>query len=99
MTKQREKEIMDACDSVLMYDQDSVKDTKFYQDVERIIYDRIDMEKEIDRLNELLKEQQKTGRWFDDGDPMSWKCSKCDYKVSRHNNTPFCPNCGTKMER
>ena len=37
------------------------------------------------------------GEWIDDS-PTSWKCSCCGYGVNRWNNTPFCPNCGIKMQ-
>lgn len=46
---------------------------------------------------ERLKEQHKKGHWIDGGDPCEWACSVCRYRVARHNNTPFCPNCGTDM--
>jgi hypothetical protein len=41
--------------------------------------------------------EQKLGKWVDDGDPLSWVCSECGYRVARYNNTPHCPNCGVKM--
>ena len=42
--------------------------------------------------------KQETGEWIDTGDPATWVCECCGYRVFRYNNTPFCPNCGAKME-
>lgn len=39
----------------------------------------------------------KTGHWVD-GDRTRWKYSNCGYGVLDWNNTPYCPNCGVKME-
>ena len=53
-----------------------------------------DMRAELKRvLNEIRPE----GEWIDDS-PTSWKCSCCGYGVNRWNNTPYCPNCGIKMQ-
>lgn len=53
-----------------------------------------DMRAELKRvLNEIRPE----GEWIDDS-PTSWKCSCCGYGVNRWNNTPFCPNCGIKVQ-
>ena len=49
-------------------------------------------------LDVLPPAEPKTGKWVDDGDPLMLKCSNCGYGVMRYNNTPFCPNCGAKME-
>ena len=38
--------------------------------------------------------ERKKGEWIDEGDPLTLRCSKCGYRVARHNNTNFCPNCG-----
>ena len=27
-----------------------------------------------------------------------WQCSECKYRVERWNNTPYCPECGAKMD-
>lgn len=27
-----------------------------------------------------------------------WYCSNCNYGVAAHNNTPYCPRCGAKMD-
>ena len=35
--------------------------------------------------------------WKDDGDPCTFICGRCNYRVQRYNNTNFCPNCGAKM--
>lgn len=50
----------------------------------------------------LLKEkEQKTGHWTTkrtlqhDGE---WYCDQCEYEPTVFENTPFCPNCGAKME-
>ena len=50
----------------------------------------------------LLKEQeQKTGHWTTkrtlqhDGE---WYCDQCEYEPTVFEDTPFCPNCGAKME-
>ena len=45
-----------------------------------------------------LKEQRQKGQWIDDGDPCTWVCNVCGYRVARHNNTPFCPKCGAVMK-
>ena len=37
------------------------------------------------------------GEWKDLSS-AGWQCSECNYKVERWNNTPYCPNCGTKMD-
>ena len=36
--------------------------------------------------------EQKKGKWIND------QCSNCGYGVNPWNNTPYCPNCGAKME-
>ena len=41
--------------------------------------------------------ERESGEWVDDGDPLTFTCSKCGYSVARHNNTNFCPNCGADM--
>lgn len=41
--------------------------------------------------------KQKPEKWVDDGDPLTWVCSECGYRVVRYNNTPYCPNCGADM--
>ena len=50
----------------------------------------------------LLKElEQKTGHWTTkrtlqhDGE---WYCDQCEYEPTVFEDTPFCPNCGAKME-
>ena len=43
--------------------------------------------------------EPKRGKWVDDGDPLMLTCGNCGYAVMRYNNTPFCPNCGAKMEK
>ena len=35
--------------------------------------------------------------WIDEGDPGTFTCSRCHYKVNRWNNTSFCPDCGARM--
>ena len=37
------------------------------------------------------------GEWID-LNTIEWQCSGCNYKVMRWNNTPYCPNCGAKMD-
>ena len=39
----------------------------------------------------------KHGYWADT-DPLEWACSVCGYRVKRWNSTPYCPNCGAKMD-
>lgn len=51
----------------------------------------------IKALSEQGQLKQKLGKWVDDGDPLSWVCSECGYRVARYNDTPYCPNCGVKM--
>lgn len=43
-------------------------------------------------------EERKTGKWIlvEMGDTDLYKCSLCGSR-KRH-NSPFCPNCGAKME-
>lgn len=53
-----------------------------------------DMKAELQRV---LNEIRPKGEWIDDS-PTSWKCSCCGYGVNRWNNTPYCPNCGIKMQ-
>lgn len=49
-----------------------------------------------DRIKDLpsAQQKQKLGKWVDDGDPLTWACSECGYRVARYNNTPYCPRCG-----
>lgn len=53
--------------------------------------------KDIDEQPTVFAEP-KRGKWVDDGDPLMLTCGNCGYAVMRYNNTPFCPNCGAKME-
>lgn len=53
---------------------------------------------EEDAIHTVLDALPKTGKWVDDGDPLMFTCGNCGYGVMRYNNTPFCPNCGAKME-
>lgn len=39
----------------------------------------------------------KHGEWKDLSS-AEWQCSECNYKVERWNNTPYCPNCGARMD-
>ena len=39
----------------------------------------------------------KHGHWID-LNITEWQCSECKYRVERWNNTPHCPDCGTKMD-
>ena len=43
----------------------------------------------------------KHGKWKDtnlkNGD-LGWRCSICGYGVFQWNATPYCPNCGAKMD-
>ena len=41
--------------------------------------------------------EPKRGKWVDDSDPLMFTCGNCGYAVMRYNNTPFCPNCGCRM--
>ena len=50
------------------------------------------------RMEQLPPAEPKRGKWVDDGDPLMLTCGNCGYGVMRYNNTPFCPNCGAKME-
>lgn len=38
----------------------------------------------------------KHGKW--NGGLANWNCSACNYGVNAWNNTPYCPNCGAKMD-
>ena len=51
------------------------------------------------RIEQLPSAEPKRGKWVDDGDPLMLTCGNCGYGVMRYNNTPFCPNCGAKMEK
>lgn len=46
---------------------------------------------------QVIKHSIKEGKWIDFS-PADWQCSECYYIVMRYNNTPYCPNCGAKME-
>lgn len=48
-------------------------------------------------ISALPSAEPKTGEWIDEGDPLTLRCSKCDYRVARYNNTNYCPNCGSRM--
>ena len=37
------------------------------------------------------------GRWLQD-EPATVLCSECNYRANAYNNTPYCPNCGAKMD-
>ena len=37
------------------------------------------------------------GRWLQD-EPATVYCSECNYRANAYNNTPYCPNCGAKMD-
>ena len=71
MTEEGRRKLMDTCDKVLMIyrtlmnDQKfyltngvSVTDPKFYREVERVLYDIIDLENEVKRQSDLLRDQQ-----------------------------------------
>lgn len=53
----------------------------------------------IDEAPTIHSEPPKRGKWINDGDPLMITCGNCGYSVIRYNNTPFCPNCGAKMEK
>lgn len=40
------------------------------------------------------------GRWiYHDDDMMPWvSCSECDISTDSTNKTPYCPNCGARMD-
>ena len=42
-------------------------------------------------------EEVKHGYWID-LNIAEWQCSECKYRVERWNNTPYCPECGVKMD-
>lgn len=44
-----------------------------------------------------IQPKAKVGHWIGDN-KSKWKCSNCGIKVIPHNNTPYCPCCGAKME-
>ena len=65
-------------------------------------YDVPDVEAPIDLVERILElpsaePERKKGEWIDVGDPLMIRCSKCDYRVARYNNTNYCPNCGADM--
>ena len=49
-------------------------------------------------LMTLPSADRPTGEWIDEGDPLTIRCSKCDYRASRYNNTKCCPNCGVRIK-
>ena len=58
----------------------------------------LDLATKILRLQEQIsKEKVKHGYWID-LNIAEWQCSECNYRVERWNNTPYCPDCGTKMD-
>lgn len=59
--------------------------------------DRDKTEEAVKVLITALEQEPKVGHWID-GDRTKWKCSNCGYGVLDWNNTPYCPNCGAKME-
>ena len=82
MTEQERRKILHDCNRVLMLGEPSINDPKFYQNVERLFYDYIDLNKniknkqaEIDRLKEQLDQYHKADsflavhgwQWKDDG--------------------------------
>lgn len=78
---------------------------KVIKKAERIMCSTVDRDM-IDSFCEdviaVLKEQeQKTGHWTTkrtlqhDGE---WYCDQCEYEPTVFEDTPFCPNCGAKME-
>ena len=58
----------------------------------------IDQAGAMTELMLLPPAEPKRGKWVDDGDPLMLTCGNCGYGVMRYNNTPFCHNCGAKME-
>ena len=50
-------------------------------------------------IDALKQTERKKGKWINDGDPATWLCSNCGYRVTVYNNTKFCPNCRCEMER
>ena len=54
----------------------------------------------LDILN-LLKEQNRTGKWTTKRTQMhdgEWYCDQCDYEPTVFEGSNYCPNCGAKME-
>ena len=55
----------------------------------------------IDDAPTIEAEPVRRGKWTThrtlthDGE---WYCSACDYEPTVFENTPYCPNCGAKME-
>jgi rubrerythrin len=46
---------------------------------------------------ELPPAEPQTGKWVDDGDPLTLTCGNCGYGVMRYNAMRFCPHCGADM--
>ena len=43
--------------------------------------------------------KQKTGTWVESEGSDDWHCSECKFKMPwKDQKTPYCPNCGAKME-
>lgn len=55
------------------------------------------LEKEFSETPTADVEEVKHGHWID-LNITEWQCSECKYRVERWNNTPHCPDCGTKMD-
>ena len=114
MTEEGRKKLMDTCDKVLMIDGTlmsdpkfyltngvSVSDPKFYQEVERVLYDIIDLENEIKKKNDLLKEQQERIKVLEDEVKAKNKPMKVVYDMNPMTRLPvsFCPSCGYAVDR
>lgn len=52
---------------------------------------------DIDKIPSADVVEVKHGEWID-LNITEWQCSECNYRVERWNNTPYCPECGAKMD-
>lgn len=58
MTEEGRNKLLNTCNRVLMFNGASVRDPKFYSEVQRIIYDNIQLENEVKRLKDLLEKRE-----------------------------------------
>lgn len=88
-------DVMDECETVT-----GICGEEVYTDVREVDAILKCNKKIRNGIRQLPSEQLRpTGKWIDEGDPLTLRCSKCDYRVARYNNTNYCPNCGADMRR
>ena len=107
MTQQEIDKVRKDCTSVLLFHAEPIKSRLFYNNVLRLIYDRIDHKKEIKQLNERLEHRDaeiailsrtRKGTWKDNGNGTV-SCSECStwFPAERKPYLLFCGYCGADM--